>query len=114
MNWKPFTAANQLGEILERSYHFPQVIFKHSTRCGTSSLAKNRLEKSGYEGNIEFYLLDVIAHRSLSAQIAEDLDVWHESPQVILILNGKAEYDESHMGIRMDDIKEQCLLIMNR
>jgi bacillithiol system protein YtxJ len=114
MNWKPLTTQGQLAEILERSYHFPQLIFKHSTRCGTSSLAKNRLEKSGYEGDIEFYLLDVIAHRSLSVQVAAELDVWHESPQVILIVNGQADYDESHMGIRMDDIKEQCLLIMNK
>lgn len=114
MNWKPLTTTYQLAELLERSYHTAQVIFKHSTRCGTSSLAKNRLEKAGYSGNIEFYLLDLIANRSLSAQIAEDLGVWHESPQVILVVNGKAEYDESHMGIRMDDIKEQYLLIMNK
>lgn len=114
MNWKPLTSANDLTEILERSYQSPQVIFKHSTRCGTSSIAKNRLEKSGYEGNIEFHLLDVIAHRPLSAQVAETLDVWHESPQVILIFNGQAEYDESHIGIRMDDIQEQCTLIMNK
>ena len=114
MNWKLLTSESELTEILERSYQSPQVIFKHSTRCGTSGMAKNRLERSGYEGNIEFNLLDVIAHRPLSAQVAETLDVWHESPQVILVFNGKAEYDESHIGIRMDDIKEQCLLIMNK
>jgi len=114
MNWKPLASANELAEIIERSYRIPQVIFKHSTRCGTSSLAKNRLEKSGYTGEIEFYLLDVIANRPLSGQVARDLDVWHESPQVILIINGNVVYDESHIGIRMDDIKERSLSILNK
>jgi bacillithiol system protein YtxJ len=34
------------------------------------------------------------------------LEVWHESPQVLLVKNGECVYDESHMGIRMDDLLE--------
>ena len=114
MNWKPLTSTNDLATLIDRSYNQPQVIFKHSTRCATSSMAKNRLEKSGDAGNIEFSLLDVITQRPLSAKVAETLDVWHESPQAILIINGKAVYDESHISIRMDEIKEQCTAQENR
>ena len=110
MNWKPLTSASDLAVLIERSYQQPQVIFKHSTRCATSSMAKNRLEKSGYSGDIEFSLLDVISERKLSTQVSDTLDVWHESPQAILIIKGKAVYDESHISIRMDEIKEQCSL----
>jgi bacillithiol system protein YtxJ len=77
-------------------------------------MAKNRLEKSGDAGNIEFSLLDVITQRPLSAEVAETLDVWHESPQAILIINGKAVYDESHISIRMNEIKDQCAAQENR
>ena len=108
MDWKSLTTANDLATLIDRSYEQPQVIFKHSTRCATSSMAKNRLEKSGDSGDIEFSLVDVISQRMLSAHVAETLDVWHESPQAILVIKGKVVYDESHISIRMDDIKELC------
>ena len=37
---------------------------------------------------------------------AQLLDIHHESPQVLVIRNGVCVYDESHMGINMDDIEE--------
>lgn len=114
MQWKELVSASELANIIERSHQLPQVIFKHSTRCGTSSLAKNRLERSGYSRPMDFYLLDLIAHRSLSNHIAESLSVWHESPQVLLIANGECVYDESHTGIRMEEIEEQCALLINK
>jgi bacillithiol system protein YtxJ len=40
--------------------------------------------------------------------VAENLGVWHESPQAIVVKNGKAIYDESHIAIRMDDILENA------
>jgi bacillithiol system protein YtxJ len=48
----------------------------------------------------------LIAFRSLSNKIAEDLNVYHESPQILLLQNGECVYDESHMAIRMDDLTE--------
>jgi len=49
-------------------------------------------------------LLDVIAHRNLSRQVADLLKVEHESPQVLLIKNGQCVFDASHTAIQMDDI----------
>lgn len=108
MKWIPLTSEAQLAEIKEKSKTTPQVIFKHSTRCGTSSLAKGRLETKNAPDNIDFYFLDLINYRNVSNKVAEVFDVWHESPQILLIKNGECVYDESHIGIRMEEIVEQA------
>lgn len=108
MNWEILTTTEQLEMLKKDSFTTPQLIFKHSTRCSISSMVKNRLEKSIQPVHIRFHFLDLIAHRSLSNKIAEDLKVHHESPQVILIKNGECIFDESHMAIQMDEIIEQA------
>lgn len=110
MNWIPLTTEAQLEQLLVRSSEVPQVIFKHSTRCGTSSMVLSRLERSAAPEGIEFHFLDLLAHRQLSNAIAEKLKVHHESPQILLIKNGECVYDESHMGISIDDLSEQAAL----
>lgn len=107
MNWILLNHPSQLQQIIEGSITRPQVIFKHSTRCPISSMAKNRLEKNMPPANADFYYLDLIAYRSISDKISEDFDVQHESPQVLLIKNGECVYNESHSGIRMDEISER-------
>ena len=108
MDWIALTEKEQLADIKELSKNKPQLIFKHSTRCSISGVAKNRLEKSTPPENIDFYFLDLIRNREISNKIAEDFSVFHESPQVLLIKNGECVYDESHSGISMDEIKEQA------
>jgi bacillithiol system protein YtxJ len=107
MNWITLNSEEQLQTIKEKSATVPQVIFKHSTRCGTSSMVLNRLERNTPPQTADFYFLDLIAHRSLSNKIAETFHVYHESPQILVIKNGECIYDESHMGITMDEITEQ-------
>ncbi len=104
MKWIPLKTEAQLEEIRQRSAGRPQLIFKHSTRCPTSSLAKNRLERAPSQDSIDFYYLDLLTYRPVSDKIVETFFVEHESPQVLLILDGECKYDESHTGITMDDI----------
>ncbi len=107
MNWIPLTSEEQLTAIISKSYSAPQLIYKHSTRCATSSVALSRLERAASPAaQVDFYFLDLIAHRALSHKIAADFNVYHESPQVLLIKNGECVYDESHMGISMNEIAE--------
>jgi bacillithiol system protein YtxJ len=108
MNWESLTDEAQLETILQQSFQQPVVIFKHSTRCSISSMAKNRLERVSSPENISFYYLDLIRYRSVSNKIAEMFQVYHESPQVLLIKNGECIYDESHSGIEMNEIVEQA------
>ena len=108
MNWKDLTDEAQLESITAESKEHPVVLFKHSTRCNISAMAKTRLEREAQPDGISFYYLDLIKNRSLSSKIAEVYHVHHESPQVLIIRNGECIYDESHNGINMPDIVEQA------
>jgi bacillithiol system protein YtxJ len=107
MNWIVLDSEKQLDEIRERSATRPQVIFKHSTRCSASQVVKNRLERSEPPQTFDFYYLDLICHRPVSNKVSETFDVWHESPQILVICDGKCIYDESHLGIHMGEILEK-------
>ena len=110
MNWINLTSEEELHQIKVNSNTKPQVIFKHSTRCSISSVAKNRMERSTQPGEIDFYFLDLLKYRLVSNKIVEVFNVFHESPQILLIKNGECVYDESHSGIDMQVIKEQALV----
>lgn len=108
MDWISLEDELQLKDIIERSEQRPQLIFKHSTRCSVSSMAKNRLMKNELPEEVDFYYLDLLKHRNISNKIAADFDVEHQSPQVLLIKNGKCVYTESHSAITMDEIEEMA------
>lgn len=109
-NWIDLKSEDQLKELIEKSQEKPQVIFKHSFRCGISSMAKNRLERSIAPANADFYFLDLITYRNLSDKISSTFNVYHESPQILLIKNGECVYDESHTSITMAEIEDQISL----
>ncbi|MGZ5246600.1 MAG: bacillithiol system redox-active protein YtxJ [Flavitalea sp.] len=108
MDWKILNDTAQLEEIKSKSFEKTQVIFKHSTRCSISSVAKGRLEKAQVPENVDFYYLDLINYRNISKEVADKFKVFHESPQVLVIRNGECVYDESHMSISMNEIAEQA------
>ena len=108
MAWSPLTTEDQLDELIKKSKESPQVIFKHSTRCSISSVAFQRLQKAHQPDGIDFYYLDLLAHRPLSNKVAEMFSVHHESPQVLVIRDGKCIFDESHLAISMLDIVESA------
>ncbi|HEX8356534.1 MAG TPA: bacillithiol system redox-active protein YtxJ [Segetibacter sp.] len=110
MNWIELKSEAQIKEIKEKSALKPQVIFKHSTRCSISSMAKGRLERSIAPENTDFYYLDLINYRNISNIVSKEFDVFHESPQILLIKNGECVYDESHASITMDELEEQLAL----
>ena len=104
MHWIHLTDEEQLKQIITKSQIRPQVIFKHSTRCSISAVALQRLQKVAQPSDIDFYFLDLLAYRGLSNKVAESFKVHHESPQVLVIRDGDCVYDESHMGISMNEI----------
>lgn len=106
MNWKELTGIDQLEDIRIESKVQPVVVFKHSTRCSISSMAKSRLEKGKPARGI-FYYLDLLRYREVSNRLAEDFQVQHQSPQVLLIRNGECTYEESHAGITIEELLEQ-------
>jgi len=110
MNWHPLTSLEQLDEILEESKNTPVVIFKHSTACSISSTAKSRLERQWAGAGLDHvkpYYLDLLRYRPVSNEVAELLQVQHESPRLLLVQDGVCTYDVSHLGISADALKKQ-------
>lgn len=108
MNWLELNTLSQLDEI--KTSTRPILIFKHSTRCSISVMAKGRLERA-WQADPEVltpYYLDLLAHRDISNQIATLFHVAHESPQVLLIAGGECLYTASHQDIQYDEIMEQA------
>lgn len=108
INWIPLTNLIQLDEIAALSAVKPIVIFKHSTRCSISRMALKQFEKEyDLEENAVAYFLDLIEYREVSNEIANRFNVYHESPQLILIKDGKATYDASHSDIDATVLKSK-------
>jgi bacillithiol system protein YtxJ len=105
MEWKVLNENSQLEEIIRDSETRPQIIFKHSTRCSISAVAKGRLDRGTPPSDSDFYYLDLIRYRDISNKIADTFRIHHESPQVLVIRNGQCVYDESHMGINLKEIQ---------
>ncbi|MCI5081571.1 MAG: bacillithiol system redox-active protein YtxJ [Saprospiraceae bacterium] len=106
-NWKQLEHPEQLEEIKEMSKSKPVAIFKHSIRCGVSSMVKSQLEREWNLSpeEVTFYYLDLITYRPISNQIEKDFGVVHQSPQLILIKNGEVVYHDSHYSISVDQVK---------
>ena len=108
MEWIHLTDEEQLNNIIVKSQEKAQVIFKHSNRCSISSVALQRLQRANQSGEIDFYFLDLIRYRPISNKIAEVFKVRHESPQVLVIKDGKCIFNESHLSIDMHEIVDQA------
>ena len=108
INWTKLTDMTVLDQIKEESKKSPILILKHSTRCPTSSMALNRLERnwdSSKVSDLKHYYLDLISYRDISNQIAADFSILHQSPQVLIISDGKCVYNASHMGVSFAEIE---------
>lgn len=103
--------------IKQASENKPVLIFKHSTRCSISSMAIDRLARSWEDEEMnhhDFYYLDLIAFRDISNQIEEMFQVPHQSPQVLIIKDGRCIYDNSHLGINYREIKLKLAEVSSR
>ena len=101
MDWKKLENLAQLSEILSESYVKPQLVFKHSTRCGVSLHVLDTLESEGEKLNqsLDTHYLDLLSYRNISDAIASDWGVFHQSPQVIVIENSKVIHHATHYTI---------------
>jgi bacillithiol system protein YtxJ len=105
--WLPLTQSEQLQALVQESHEHPVIIFKHSTTCSISAAAKAKIERQWPEGSLPtdtaIYYLDLLRFRPISGQIASELGVEHQSPQLLLLQDGKVRYHASHMSIRLSE-----------
>ena len=104
--WIPLQHEQQIHSIKERSKDKTQIIFKHSTRCGISRMVINQFVKQYTltEDQADLYYLDILNFRDLSNVVASEFQVWHESPQLLVIKNGETLVHASHSAINVIDL----------
>ena len=107
MNWQHLTSLEELSGIKNRKGF--SIIFKHSTRCSISLMAKKKLELEGdaIPADIPAYYLDLLNYREISNAIAEIFQVPHQSPQILLIHNGECTFEATHGEISAEEVAEQ-------
>lgn len=104
VKWNYLTSEGDLEDAIKRSHEVPVAIFKHSTRCFISQSVLRSFENDAadYQGPAELYFLDLLSYRTLSNRIASELHVTHQSPQLIVLKDGKAVENASHNAISVN------------
>jgi bacillithiol system protein YtxJ len=107
-HWQILSDPEQVEALAEESEIQPQIIYKHSPRCGTCVITKEEIENSFEKISAEaaMHFVDVVKDRRISKAVAEKFGVHHESPQVLLIDRGKCVWHKSHYAIKGDPILE--------
>lgn len=108
MDWITLNDLKQLDDIRAQSKEKPVLIYKHSSRCNISRTAFDRLERkwdADAAAGIRRYFLDLISYREISNQIAEQFQVEHQSPQILVIKDGQSILDLSHYEIDFEHIR---------
>ena len=99
--WIALTEVDQLEIIFRNSFEKTQLVYKHSTTCGISSMVLNMFTK-GYghsRDKLDMYFLDIHRYRPISNEVAQIHGVRHESPQLLVIKDGVVVAHSSHGGI---------------
>ena len=99
-NFTKLDSTEKLEELFQKSHEAPVVLFKHSTTCPISAAVYREIENLDAEVNI----VVVQSARGVSNDIAERTGIRHESPQAIVLKDGKPVYQASHYSVSAEDI----------
>ena len=105
LNWERLNSPEDLDALIEKPDKLV-VIFKHSTRCAISSMALNSFESEFTISEDKVYLgfIDLVNNRDVSSECAEKTGIRHESPQLIILDNGKVVHHSSHGAIQFNQL----------
>lgn len=104
------TNVEEWKKLLAESDKQPVLLMKHSTRCPISAGAHDEFMKHVQVEalpDVRYAQVLVVEHRPVSNAVAEDTGVKHESPQVLLLKDGKAVWNISHWRITAEALKDQ-------
>ncbi len=103
------TGMEEMEEAIAASSDRPVFIYKHSTVCPVSARAAGHYHDFAEEAPSApsplFTQVMVIEHRDVSNAIESRLDIRHESPQLLLLREGKVAWHASHFSITGEAIK---------
>lgn len=105
------THLSELAELqaaIDESRERPVLLFKHSRTCGISHEAMDELEThlSRRATGAAYKVITVQSHRHLSDEAAQLLGVRHETPQAILLRDGRPVWKASHFRITADHLDQ--------
>lgn len=100
------TAPPQLEAALQASHRYPVVLFKHSRTCPVSLMADWSMKKLDAETDPDLYRIVVQSARTLSDDVARRFGVRHESPQALVVYEGRVMGHWSHGAVRADTVRE--------
>jgi bacillithiol system protein YtxJ len=105
-NLKHVSDLDALEAAIAESCERPVLIFKHSRTCGISCEALDELHLHiEHDGKAAAYkVITVQSHRHISDQIAARFGVRHETPQAILLKDGKPVWNASHFRITAQEL----------
>jgi bacillithiol system protein YtxJ len=98
----PLQHIDQLDQLLTESTQRPLLLFKHSYSCGISAEALDELVdhlNSGRPESVRYAMVTVQTHRDLSNAVAAKLGVRHETPQALMIRDGRVVWTASHFRV---------------
>jgi bacillithiol system protein YtxJ len=97
----PLHRIDEFDALLRASDRHPLVLFKHSHTCGVSAEALDELVEhlSRKQYDATYAIVTVQTHRSVSNAVAQQLGVRHETPQVLLIRNGRVVWSATHFRV---------------
>jgi bacillithiol system protein YtxJ len=93
-----------LEAAIEESRRRPVLLFKHSRNCGVSCEALDELHAHVLRtaGTATYKVVTVQSHRMVSDHVATRFGIRHETPQAILLRDGRPVWSASHFRITAD------------
>ena len=95
----PLETIDDLDSAITRSHEAPAILFLHDRWCPISANAYREMSRLDSDTAAQTTLVDVTRGQELTHAIAERTGVRHESPQVIVLRDGKASWHASHFAI---------------
>lgn len=95
-----------LEAAIAESREHPVLLFKHSRTCGISCEALDELLAHLDRGadRAVYKLITVQSHKHVSNAAASRFGIRHETPQAILLRDGRAVWNASHFSITADQL----------
>ena len=100
--FQPLGDGASIDDLVQESHQHPVVLFKHDPYCGVSAAAHEELEGVGSDVR----LIDVSRQHDLKRQVADRTGVRHESPQVIVLRDGRVAWAASHFKITAAAVRQ--------
>ena len=96
----------QVDQLISASDPRPLVIFKHSRSCGTSAQAFDELIEhlDASDADVRYAIVTVQTHRDVSTAISRRLEIRHETPQALIVQDGRVVWSASHFRVTAEAV----------